>query len=89
MVSGVLAGIGEYYQVDPTFIRIAFAVMTFVAAFPMIPLYIIAALIMPRADVRKGSSKKNQKIDKSSSNQHNMESHSETEEITEEDWSDF
>ncbi|MDN6162110.1 MAG: PspC domain-containing protein [Atopostipes sp.] len=89
LVSGVLAGIGEYYNVDPTFIRVAFVLLSFVGAFPMIPLYIIAALIMPRADRNNNEARKEEGIDKSADNQHNVDSLSETNEIKEEDWSDF
>lgn len=93
LVSGVLGGFGKYYQVDPTLLRIGFAILTFVSAGTMIPLYIIAALVMPEAQSSKEKSKKkskaDQKIDKSSVNPHNMDSFSETNEIEEEDWSDF
>lgn len=93
LVSGVLGGLGEYFQVDPTFLRIAFVLLSYVGAFPMIPLYIVAALIMPEAESSQKKSKKKgadeQKIDKSFDNPHNMDSFSEINEIEEEDWSDF
>ena len=49
VVSGVLAGIGEYYNIDPTLLRIGFVVLTFVGVGGVIPLYILAAFIMPKA----------------------------------------
>lgn len=47
-VAGVAAGLGWYFGIDPTLFRIAFVVIT-VAGGLGIPIYIAAALIMPRA----------------------------------------
>ena len=48
MVAGVLAGIAEYYNVDPTIVRIAYVALTiFSAAFPGVILYIIMMILMP------------------------------------------
>lgn len=47
MLSGVLAGIAEYMDVDPTIIRIAYtALAIFSAGFPGLLLYIIMAFII-------------------------------------------
>ncbi len=46
-ISGVCGGIAEYFNADPTLIRILWAVLTFVTScFPGIILYIICALVM-------------------------------------------
>lgn len=48
-LSGVCGGIAEYFEVDPTLIRLLWVVLTlFSAAFPGILAYIICALIMPK-----------------------------------------
>lgn len=48
MIAGVCGGIGEYFDVDPTLIRLAWAVLSvFTAIFGGIVLYIIAMIIMP------------------------------------------
>ncbi|MCQ2384233.1 MAG: PspC domain-containing protein [Paludibacteraceae bacterium] len=48
MLAGVLAGIAEYMDVDPTIIRIAYtALAIFSAGFPGLILYIIMACIIP------------------------------------------
>lgn len=47
--SGVIGGIGEYFDIDPTILRLLYiliAVMT--ALFPAIIGYIIAALVVPK-----------------------------------------
>lgn len=49
MVAGVLGGLGEYYRIDPTFLRVGFVILMFATPLPLIPLYIIAALVMPEA----------------------------------------
>lgn len=49
-LAGVCAGIAEYFDVDPTVIRVLYVFLTvFSAGFPGILVYIILALIMPVA----------------------------------------
>ena len=49
-LAGVCAGIAEYFDVDPTVIRILYVFLTvFSAGFPGILVYIILAVIMPVA----------------------------------------
>ena len=51
MVAGVCAGIAEYFEIDPTLIRVCYAALTvFSAAFPGLLLYIILMLIMPQKE---------------------------------------
>ena len=47
MVCGVCAGVGEYFQVDPTVIRLLWALLTFCGVGSGILVYIIAAVIIP------------------------------------------
>jgi phage shock protein PspC (stress-responsive transcriptional regulator) len=44
MLFGVCGGIGEYFNIDPTIIRLAWALFAFTGG---IVFYIIAALIIP------------------------------------------
>lgn len=55
MVDGVCGGIGEYFNIDPTLVRLVWVIFTLCTAFfGGILAYFIAALIMPRkADVVK------------------------------------
>ena len=47
-IFGVCAGLAEYFGIDPTLLRVIYAVLTiFSAAFPGVVLYIILAIIMP------------------------------------------
>ncbi|HEY4505247.1 MAG TPA: PspC domain-containing protein [Candidatus Paceibacterota bacterium] len=49
VIAGVIGGIGEYFDIDPTLLRLAYillAVMT--ALVPAIIGYIIATLVVPR-----------------------------------------
>lgn len=45
MVSGVCGGIGEYFNIDPTIIRLLFAIFGFTGT--GIVAYIVAAIIIP------------------------------------------
>ncbi len=47
--AGVLGGVGEYYDIDPTLLRLAFLVLAIMTAFvPALIGYIIAAIIVPK-----------------------------------------
>lgn len=48
MIAGVCSGLAEYFNVDPTLVRVGYACLSvFTAAFPGLLLYAIMALIMP------------------------------------------
>lgn len=45
-IAGVCGGIGEYFDIDPTIVRLVWAICTCVAGSGIL-LYIVAALILP------------------------------------------
>ena len=48
-ICGVCGGIAEYFDLDPTIIRLLWVVLTlFTAAFPGVLAYLICALIVPQ-----------------------------------------
>jgi len=50
VISGVCGGIAEYFNIDPTIVRVIWALFTFFSAFfGGIVLYIICAVVMPEA----------------------------------------
>lgn len=50
MIAGVCGGIAEYFDVDPTIVRIVYVVVSILSvAFPGILVYIIMWIIMPEA----------------------------------------
>jgi phage shock protein C len=54
IVAGVCGGLGEYFDVDPTVIRLAFVILSFVGASGFV-LYMILWLVIPRrSDLRVG-----------------------------------
>ena len=46
-LDGVCAGIGEYFDIDPTLVRLAWVFVTLFAGAGLLA-YIIAALVIPR-----------------------------------------
>ena len=51
MVAGVCASIAEYFDIDPTLVRVCYAALSiFSAGFPGLLLYIILMLIMPQKE---------------------------------------
>lgn len=101
VVSGVLAGLGEYFKIDPTLLRIGAAILMFFSPFPVIPLYIIGAVLIPKAPKedrgsrgsRDNSFGRNQKTkrdrDFEETSNHNEHFSSKVNDIDDEDWSDF
>lgn len=48
-IAGVIGGIAEYFEVDPTILRLVFLLITVFTGFvPGIVFYIVAALVMPK-----------------------------------------
>ena len=47
MLSGVLAGIAEYFGFDPTVVRIAYLFLTLFTAFAGVIAYLLMILVMP------------------------------------------
>lgn len=53
-VSGVCGGIAEYFDTDPTLVRLAWIILDIMTGiFPGILAYIIIAIVMPRAETAK------------------------------------
>ncbi|MEW5952293.1 MAG: PspC domain-containing protein [Bacillota bacterium] len=51
MIAGVCGGLGEYFGLDPTVVRVGYIVFSVLsAAFPGIFVYLLAWLIVPRDD---------------------------------------
>lgn len=49
MLAGVCAGIAEYFDIDPTLVRVGYAVLSvFSTGFPGLLLYLILMMIMPK-----------------------------------------
>jgi len=52
MLLGVLGGIGEYFSVDPTIVRVIYLIIMFATAFfPLALLYFLLYLIIPENDI--------------------------------------
>ena len=55
ILAGVCGGIAEYFEVDPTLIRVVYAALSiFTTGFPGLLLYLILMLIMPAAGGNDG-----------------------------------
>ena len=54
LLAGVCGGIAEYFEIDPTLVRVAYAALSiFSAGFPGLLLYIVMLIIMPQAEENK------------------------------------
>lgn len=53
-VGGVLGGVGDYLDIDPNMLRIAFLLLTIMGVGSTVPLYILLWIFMPsESDARK------------------------------------
>ncbi len=49
MFAGVAAGLGEYFNIDPTLVRLLFVVLGFLSGFfPALFVYLVLWFVMPR-----------------------------------------
>lgn len=51
-ISGVAAGIADYFNIDPTLVRIAFVVGTIASGGPFFFAYLILSMVMPKPESR-------------------------------------
>jgi len=59
MIAGVCAGLGDYFDVDFTLVRLIFVALTLVTAIlPMVIFYIVAWIVIPLADENQSKIKK-------------------------------
>ncbi len=50
MISGVIGGLGEYFTIDSTLLRLIWVlVVIFTGIFPGVLAYVIAVMVVPRA----------------------------------------
>ncbi len=50
MVAGVCGGLAEYFDLDPTLVRVGYVLLAFLsAAFPGLILYLILSFVLPEA----------------------------------------
>jgi len=47
MISGVCGGIGDYFKIDPTLVRLGWVILIFASCGFALLAYIIAAIIVP------------------------------------------
>ncbi|MFC4770588.1 PspC domain-containing protein [Enterococcus hermanniensis] len=81
VLTGTLAGLAEYFGIDPTIVRVAFVVAIFIFEGTPILLYLLFAMLMPK----KNRSRKN--FDKDSFQQTSQSTKKESD--SEDKWSDF
>lgn len=90
MVSGVLAGIAEYFGFDPSLLRIIYGAATLIGVGSPFILYIVLAVVIPEAP-RNGNPKKPTAYGFKPGDRgpQKQAPRKEAEKVEEEDWSDF
>lgn len=86
VLTGTLAGIGEYIGIDPTVIRVLYVFLSLVAFGSPIILYILLALIIPSARTNYGH---NNAYYEKNNYREQTKKRKEAEKIDDDEWSDF
>ena len=55
MIAGVCGGLGEYFSIDPTLIRLIFAILFFAGLGSSLIVYVILWVVMPQARSEEAS----------------------------------
>lgn len=52
MIAGVCGGLAEYFDLDPTVVRIGYVLLSVLSvAFPGIIVYVVLWILMPQSDI--------------------------------------
>ena len=89
MVSGVIGGIAEYFNIDSTLLRLIYAVTLFVGVGSPILLYIILAIVIPEPKIERRRPEHNSNKGYYKTNASRKKSPKEAEKVEDDDWSDF
>lgn len=58
IVSGVCGGIGEYFGIDPTLVRLVTVILAFATFFTVIIAYLVCAFIVPEGEIGENTQTK-------------------------------
>lgn len=91
VLSGTLAGIAEYFSIDPTIVRIVYVFISLMGMGSPILLYILLAIIIPAPDKSSNSyGHDNQYTRKQRTNVNTRSTQrKEAEKVDDDNWSDF
>jgi phage shock protein C len=53
-IAGICGGLGEYFNVDPTLVRVAWVIATFLSAGIAILFYLVLIFVIPNEDEVRG-----------------------------------
>ena len=91
VITGTLAGISEYFGIDPTIVRIIYVFLSFTLIGSPILLYILLAILIPSAHTTKRTYGHENPYYRNNGykSYRNERPRKEAEKVEEEDWSDF
>lgn len=58
IVAGVCGGIGDYFGIDPTIVRLITVILTFATFFTVIIAYLVCAIIIPEGEIGENTQRK-------------------------------
>lgn len=99
VLTGTLGGIGEYFSVDPTILRVIYVILTFATGGGLILLYLLLSWIIPSgrddhyrgpdSNMNRGRQARGQFFSNGSQNTHSGRKSAEKADDDDDEWSDF
>jgi Putative stress-responsive transcriptional regulator len=91
VITGTLAGISEYFGIDPTIVRIIYVFLSFTLIGSPVLLYILLAILIPQDRTTQRTYGHNNPYYRNNGYKQNNQERprKEAEKVEEEDWSDF
>lgn len=87
VITGTLGGIAEYFNIDPTLVRVIFVILSLFTFGSPVLLYILLAVIIPSG--KKNGHKKNYNSHPYEYNKPKKQPRKEVRDTSDDDWSDF
>lgn len=91
VLTGTLAGIAEYFNIDPTIVRIVYVFISLMGMGSPVLLYLLLAIIIPSSDKTNDSYGHNNHYSRTQRNYEKSRSsqRKEAEKVDDDNWSDF
>ncbi|MGM0215173.1 PspC domain-containing protein [Enterococcus sp. AZ109] len=89
VLTGTLAGIAEFFGIDPTIVRVLYVFLSFVLFGSPVLLYIVLALLIPAGSKTNSYGHNNPYYGRNTSQKKTTKERKQAEPVDDDDWSDF
>lgn len=89
VLTGTLAGIADFFGMDPTIVRVIYVFLSFVFIGSPIILYVVLALLIPAGTQSNSYGHNNPYYGRNNTSQKKTKERKKAEPVDDDDWSDF